>query len=99
MVGYISEFQYVGSTNEEFIEVALPEGTDPSGYIVHIYDYTGSIISSHPLGDADGTMGGHDVYTVDAGTPGFSVGDSMGNFYPDDAVALVDGSGSVEQFI
>ncbi|WP_371224063.1 Hint domain-containing protein [Roseovarius sp. 2305UL8-3] len=99
MAGYISEFRYVGNSNEEFLEIALPEGTDPSGYMVHIYDYTGAIISSHPLGVANGTMGGHDVYTVDAGTPGFSVGNTMGNMYPDDAVALVDGSGNVQQFV
>ncbi|WP_298922265.1 Hint domain-containing protein [uncultured Roseobacter sp.] len=101
MAGYISEFQYYGNTSQEFIEVALPAGTDPSGYAVHIYGNDGSIIHSFPIGTSTGTMGGHDVYVIDAATPGFNDGgsDPTGNMYPDDALALVNGSGDVEQFV
>ena len=99
MAGYISEFQYYGNSSEEFIEVALPTGTDPSGYGVTIYMADGTVYTSFPLGSSVGTMAGHDVYVIDQSTPGFSTGDSMGNMYPDDALALTDGGGTVVQFI
>lgn len=101
MPEYISEFQYYGDTSQEFIEVALPAGTDPSGYLVHVYMNDGSIYKSFPLGPSTGTMGGHDVYVINSSTPGFDDGgaDPTGNLYPDDALALVDGDGNVQQFI
>lgn len=101
MPGYISEFQYYGDATQEFIEVALPAGTDPSGYTVEIYDASGNLIFGFPLAAPTETAGGYDVYVVDASTPGFDNSDSdpTGNFYPDDAVALVDGQGNVEQFL
>ena len=101
MPGYISEFQYYGNTSEEFIEVALPTGTDPSGYGVEIYDHSGSLIWSFPLGTSTQTISGYDVYVVNAGTPLFDdgEGDPTGNLYPDDGIALVDGDGNVDQFV
>lgn len=101
MPQYISEFRYYGDTSQEFIEVALPAGTDPTGYTVQIYMDGGSVFGSFSLGTSTGTMGGHDVYVIDASTPGYSDGgaDPTGNLYPDDALALVDGGGTVQQFI
>lgn len=102
MSGYISEFKYYGDTSQEFVEVALPQGTDPSGYMIYIYDSSGNVFASFPLGTVTDTMGGHDVYVIDAAnTAGFDDGgsDPTGNFYPNDAIALVDGDGNVVQFI
>ncbi len=101
MPGYISEFSPVGDTSQEFIEIALPEGTDPSGYSIQIYDGSGNFLYSYPLGTPTNTMAGHDVYVVDSTTPGYSDGgnDPTGRLYPDDAVALVDGDGNVLQFL
>jgi hypothetical protein len=44
-------------------------------------------------------MSGHDVYVLDNSSPGFSTSDSMGVFYPDDAIALIDSHGNVVQFL
>lgn len=101
MPGYISEFQYYGNTSQEFIEVALPAGTNPSGYVVEIYDVSGYLIWDFPLGTSIETSGGFDVYVIDATTPGFDDGgaDPTGMMYPDDGIALVDDQGDVQQFL
>lgn len=99
MSAYISEFQYYGDSSQEFIEIALPAGTDPSGFTIDIYDWAGTHISSFSLGASTGTMAGYDVYTIDASTPGFSTADPTGVLYPDDGIALVDGTGDVVQFL
>lgn len=101
MPGYISELQPDGDTSQEFIEVALPEGTDPSGYSVYIYDGFGNALYSFPLGTATDTVASYDVYVIDSSTPGFSDGgaDPTGRLYPDDGVALVDDTGTTVQFI
>ena len=101
MPGYISEIQFYGDTSQEFVEVALPAGTDPSGYSIQIYMSDGTIYTSFPIGASTGTMNGQDVYVIDNSTPGFDDGgnDPTGNFYPDDGIALVDGSGNAVQFI
>ena len=103
MPGYISEIDYYGTTDKEFLEIALPAGTDPSGYTVQLYynDGAGNGIqwASFPIGTSVATIGGQDVYVIDSATTGWDSGDGMGNLYTDDAVALVDGSGTVQQFI
>jgi hypothetical protein len=99
MPGYISEIDYYGTSAEEFVEVAVPAGTDVSGYTLVFYQSDGTVYNTFGLGTYANTIAGQDVYVLDDTTPGFSNGDGMGNFYPDDAVALVDGSGTVLQFI
>lgn len=101
MPEYISEFQPYGDSSQEFIEVALPEGTDPSGYSVHIYDTFGNALYSFSLGTATDTVASYDVYVIDSSTPGFSDGgaDPTGRLYPDDGIALVDDTGTTVQFI
>ena len=98
MAGYISEFNYYGDSNLEFIEVALPQGTDPSDYTVTIYDYNGNVVNSFSLGTSVATIAGQDVYLIDSSSPGFPTADPTGNLYPDDAISLDDGT-SVVQFI
>ncbi len=98
MPGYISEFNFFGTDDTEFVEVAIPAGTDTSTYEVYFYQANGTIYASFSLGSPVATMSGYDIYLIDAATPGFeSGGDSMGMFYADDAIALYDGS-SVVQF-
>lgn len=98
MSAYISEIQYFGDTASEFLEVAVAAGTDVSGYTIQMYASDGFVWNSFSLGTYSGTMDGKDVYLLDDSTPGFSSGDPTGNFYPDDAIAIVDGSGTVLQF-
>ncbi|MEM9249335.1 MAG: Hint domain-containing protein [Pseudomonadota bacterium] len=99
MTGYISEIKYYGVSSTEFVEVALPAGTDPSGYSVQIYMVNGALYKSLPLGASTGTMAGHDVYVIDQTSPGFPTNAANGNFYPDDAVALIDPNGQALQFL
>lgn len=91
MAGYISEFDVHGGSGE-FIEVALPRGTDASVYQIYIYLADGSIKQQLSLGPTSGPSGGKDVYVVDAN-------DGLGDMGSDDAIALVDGTGTVLQFI
>lgn len=99
MPTYISELLYYGHSDVEFIEVAVPEGTDISGYSIVIYDDDGDVTGTYPLGAVQNTMAGHDVYVVDDNTPGFATPTAGGNLYLGYGVALVDGDGSVQQFV
>lgn len=99
MPGYISEFKYYGLSDEEFIEVAVPTGTDVSAYSVVLYQGNGTIVESYALGYSQGTYGNQDVYVIDGDTTGFSSMSGSGEMYSDDALALVDDTGAVVQFI
>ncbi|WP_299850803.1 Hint domain-containing protein [uncultured Roseovarius sp.] len=99
MPGYISEYQYMGLSDEEFIEIAVPNGTDVSSYSIVLYQYDGTIVESYSLGTTLGTFGGQDVYAIDDTTPGFDSFSGQGEIYADDAIALVDDNGNVLQFI
>lgn len=100
MPSYFSEIDYYGQDPDEFIEVAVPAGTDVSGYSVQLYDASGALIYTFSLGTVQTTIGGHDVYVIDASNPIFdSSGDPTGVMYPDDGLALVDGGGTVLQFV
>ena len=93
MPGYISEVFYKGEADSDFVEVAVPTGTDVSSYTVLIYDSSGSITSTLTLGTSTSSSGGNDVYLMDISTTGF---DDISN---SDAIALVDDLGNVVQFI
>ncbi len=100
MPSYLSEIDYFGVDADEFIEVAVPTGTNVTGYTVQLYDAGGNLTYSFPLGTVQATMAGHDVYVIDSSNPSFdSSGDPTGVMYPDDALALVDGTGTVLQFV
>lgn len=95
MSAYISEVQY--STDEDdFIEVAVAAGTDLSGYTLIIYSSNGTITPGDDgaaifsLGSVQSTNVGKDVYLVDPGE------DMLSGSH---AIALVDDSGTVLQFI
>ncbi len=59
----------------------------------------GEQYANFSLGSFQGTMDGQDVYVLDDSISGFTTSDEMGNFYPDDAIALVDDNGNVVQFV
>lgn len=99
MPGYISEFDYFGNSTAEFVEIAVPTGTDVTGYSLVLYEGSGFELQTFSLGTSVDTIAGHDVYLIDASTPGFSTPDPTGAFYPDDAIALVDDGGTVLQFL
>ena len=88
MPAYISEFSYFGTSSTEFIEIAVPTGTDVSSYSVILYQFDGTIYNGFSLGTSVAAMNGHDIYLINSSTPGFSTGDPMGMFYADDAIGL-----------
>ena len=92
MPGDISEFNIQGGSSE-FIELAIPAGTDPSSYSVVIYNGSGAIRQTLSLDPAVATMAGRDVYLLD------NSDDGLVNLDNTDAIALVDDSGAVLQFI
>ncbi len=95
MSAYISEIKY-STEDSNFIEVAVPTGTDVSGYSIYIYDSSGTLSegddggSPFSLGTVQNTIFGKNVYVVDPGE------DTLGS---SGAVALVDETGTVIQFI
>ncbi|MFK7938325.1 MAG: Hint domain-containing protein [Roseovarius sp.] len=99
MPAYISEYSYFGFSDTEFIEVAVPVGTDTSGYSVVNYQSDGTAIETWGLGTVQSTTAGYDVYVIDSATPGFNTMDGSGEIWADDAIALVDDSGTVIHFL
>jgi hypothetical protein len=103
MPTYFSEIAITGDSPQEFIEIAVPTGTDTSGYSVVHYMGDGTIYQTYSFGTVESTTAGHDVYTIDDSDPDVPVvtadTDPMGNIYPDDAFALVDDTGTVIQFV
>ncbi|KMW56107.1 hypothetical protein AIOL_001059 [Candidatus Rhodobacter oscarellae] len=99
MSAYISELDYYGTADAEFVEIAVAAGTDVSGYTIVHYDGFGTVVDTFSLGVMTGTMGGKDVYVLDDRTAGWDYGDPSGTLWADDALALVDDTGSVLQFV
>jgi len=91
MPGYISEFNIFGGSTE-FVEMAIPTGTDTSAYSLVVYNGAGGIAATLSLGSVEGTGAGKDVYVV---TPG----EGLPNLGYTDALALVGGDGTVLQFL
>lgn len=93
MAGYISEVDYDGGADSNFVEIVMPAGTDTSAYSLLIYDKNGMVISTLSLGTVVTTIAGQDVYLIDSTDPGFV------DIHNNEALALVDDTGSVVQFI
>ena len=93
MSAYFSEISYAGAGPTDFVEVAVPTGTDTSSWGVAFYNPDGSYYNTLPLGAVQSTTAGHDAYVLDSGTSGFPL------FNSGDAVALVDGEGNIIQFL
>lgn len=82
---YISEIKYRGSAIDDFAEVVLDAGADPSGITVVIYHQNGNIRSVNTLGSIQNTQFGKDIYLVENG------------IHKDGAIALVQ-DGTVLSF-
>lgn len=65
---YLSEIRYLGGRTQDFVEVALDEGADPSGISVVIYNSNGAVRTTNSLGTLDNTQFGKDVYVLDVAT-------------------------------
>lgn len=90
---YLSEIKYLGAGSQDFVEVVLDEGEDPSGITVVIYRSSGAIRSSNALGSPAATEYGKDIYVLDeATTPTFT------GLHKSNAVALVK-DGTVLSFV
>ncbi|MGR3343578.1 MAG: Hint domain-containing protein [Paracoccaceae bacterium] len=92
MAGYFSEIAYNGDISQDFIEIAVPAGTDVSLYTIVIYATDGTVLATYSLGSLVTTVAGEDVYLIDNTTPGFL------NIHPSNAIALVDDT-TVLQFV
>ncbi|RYG89224.1 Hint domain-containing protein [Loktanella sp. IMCC34160] len=90
---YISEVYYTGPVVTDFFEVAVPEGTDVSGWTVAIYNSSGGYLLSMSFGTADATMFGHDVYVFDHSTSGFP------SLSANISIGLIDENGNTVQFL
>jgi len=62
---YLSEIKYRGPGSQDFIEVVLDDGADPSLVEVVVYNPNGTIRSTNALpGSPDNTIAGSDVYSI-----------------------------------
>lgn len=94
MTAYISELDTQGGIGNEFVEIAVPIGTDMSGFTLYIYDEFGSVLSgSYGMGSLQATIGNQDVYVLDNASVG------LPGIRSEDGVALVDDTGTLVQFI
>ena len=92
MSGSISEVSYDGALSSDFIEIAVPTGTDTSSFALAVYDDNGDLVTTYSLGAIQSTNGGLDVYVIDSGTGGFlGITDKS-------LAALVDDTSTVLQF-
>ena len=93
MAGHITEVDYDGGAGSNFVEIAVPASIDTSGYTLVVYDKDGTIIETFSLGDPVSTTAGKNAYLLDDNTPNWI------DIHNDEALALVDDSGAVLQFI
>lgn len=84
---YFTEIKYRGPASDDFIEVAIEEGTDTSDIEIVVYHPNGNVRSTNDIGTYEDTMYGNDVYSLD----GVGV-------HKDGAVALVQ-DGVVIDFV
>ena len=90
---YLSEIKYLGAGTQDFVEIALDEGDDPSGITVVIYKSNGTVRSTNTLGSPETTEHGKDIYVLDETTS--STFSGLNKTY---AVALVQ-DGTVLSFV
>ncbi|MCO8144377.1 Hint domain-containing protein [Rhodovulum tesquicola] len=91
MSAYISEFNIFGGSTE-FVEVAVPSGTNTANWSLVVYNGDGSIAATLSLGGVDASIAGRDLYVI-------RPTDGLPNLGYTHALALADGSGTAVQFI
>ena len=90
---YLSEIKFLGSPNDDFIEVAVDAGTDVSNIQVVVYNPNGTVRSTNTLGPLVNTIAGRDVYVIDTATSA-----TFSGLHKNGAVALVV-DGTVTSFL
>lgn len=90
---FISEVKFLGAGNQDFVEIALDAGTDPSTIQLVVYHPSGMVRTTNDLGTADSSNAGKDVYSIDAANSG-----TFNGVHKNGAIALVE-DGVVVQFI
>ncbi|WP_088624687.1 Hint domain-containing protein [Oceanicola sp. 22II-s10i] len=91
MTVYISEIRF--ENNADFVEIVATNDEDLSGYLVAVYDGTGKLRYTQSLaGQFVAHTGGNDGYLV-------NVSDGLPDMGKNWAVALLDDSGNVIQFL
>lgn len=93
MQGYFSEISYGDAVSKDFIEIAVPSGTDISAWTVTMYDAAGAVRGTYELGEPVTTVAGKDVYVINNSSPSFS------NLRTTDGLSLSDNTGTVLQFV
>lgn len=91
-MAFISEVSYSGNRTSDFVEVMVPEGTDVSGWAIEVYNNGGKALRSISFDSPVSTIDGQDVYIFEGSGALGSVGKNNG-------IALVDNTGTVQQFI
>ena len=93
---FINEFHYDnnGTDTGEFIEIVTLAGTDLTGWTIVLYNGTGGVTYDTDLLSiaTRTTVGGRDFYVINYPSNGIQNGSP-------DAIALVDASGNVVQFL
>lgn len=91
---YISEVSEGGGGLDDFVEVAVPQGLDVSGFRLVVYDDAGRV-QDGPFGfpALASSVAGQDVYLFDDASVG------LGSFSLNDGIALIDATGMVAQFV
>lgn len=84
---FISEVKYFGPATNDFIEIVLDAGADPSAIQIVVYNPNGTVRSTNTLGAVVNTVAGKDVYVI-----------SGVGVHRNGAVALVE-NGTVQSFI
>lgn len=64
---YISEVKYRGPAGDDFVEVAVDEGTAVGDIQVVVYHPNGRVRSTNDLDTLSGTQNGKDIYTIGNG--------------------------------
>lgn len=73
MAAYVSEISITGDSPQEFIELAVTEGTDTGRYSIVHYDGIGIVYLTYSFGTIESTTNGFDVCTIDDSDPDFPV--------------------------
>ena len=92
-MAYISEIKYLGAGSVDFIEIAVPAGTDVSGIELVVYHPNGAVRTTNALGSLVNTQFGQDIYVIDVATSATFTG-----VHQNGAAALVV-DGVVTQFV
>ncbi len=93
MPGYISEVDYDGGAASNFVEVVVPSSIAASAYSIVVYDKNGRVVATFALGSPVSTVGAKNVFLIDNNDANWV------DVHNNDAIALVDNAGSVQQFV